>query len=48
MKLRTFIMLFICHAVPLFIGMGLFPLLPLYAARFGATRTDIGIFYAVV
>jgi MFS family permease len=41
-------MLFICHAVPLFIGMGLFPVLPLYAAHFGATRTDIGIFYAVV
>ena len=48
MKPRMFIILFICHAVPLFIGMGLFPLLPLYAARFGATRTDIGVFYAVV
>ncbi|HEU5102014.1 MAG TPA: MFS transporter [Roseiflexaceae bacterium] len=48
MKLKTFVVLFICHAVPLFIGMGLFPLLPLYAARFGATHTDIGIFYAVV
>src|SRR6266498_3878382 len=48
MKPRMFIMLFICHAVPLFIGMGLFPLLPLYAARFGAIRTDIGVFYAVV
>jgi len=47
-KIKTFIVLFICHAVPLFIGMGLFPLLPLYAARFGATHTDIGIFYAVV
>jgi MFS family permease len=47
-RLRTFAILFICHAVPLFIGMGLFPLLPLYAARLGATRTDIGIFYAVV
>src|SRR6266496_2868342 len=48
MKPRMFIMLFICHAVPLFICMGLFPLLPLYAARFGATRTDIGVFYEVV
>jgi MFS family permease len=48
MKLRMFIILFICHAVPLFIGMGLFPVLPLYAARFGATSTDVGIFYAVV
>jgi MFS family permease len=47
-KLKTFVVLFICHAVPLFIGMGLFPLLPLYATRFGATHTDIGIFYAVV
>lgn len=43
-----FAILFICHAVPLFIGMGLFPVLPLYAARFGATSTDIGVFYAVV
>jgi MFS family permease len=48
MKFKTFVVLFVCHAVPLFIGMGLFPLLPLYAARFGATHTDIGIFYAVV
>jgi MFS family permease len=48
MKIKTFIVLFTCQAVPLFIGMGLFPLLPLYAARFGATRTDIGMFYAVI
>jgi MFS family permease len=31
-----------------FIGMGLFLLLPLYAVRFGATHTDIGILYAVI
>ncbi|MBC8074928.1 MAG: hypothetical protein H7Y32_02535, partial [Chloroflexales bacterium] len=48
MKIRTFAVLFICTIVPLFIGAGLFPLLPLYVARFGATRTDIGIFYAVI
>jgi MFS family permease len=47
-KIKTFIVLFICQAVPLFIGMGLFPLLPLYAARFGATHTDIGMLYAVM
>jgi YNFM family putative membrane transporter len=34
--------------VPLVIGMGLFPLLPLYAAQFGATRTLVGVYYAVV
>lgn len=48
MKVRIFAVLFVCTMIPLFIGMGLFPLLPLYAARFGATRTDIGIFFAVV
>jgi len=47
-KLRQFVVLFICNAVPLFIGMGLFPVLPLYAAQFGATRTDIGVYYAIV
>jgi MFS family permease len=47
-RLRQFAVLFICNAVPLFIGMGLFPVLPLYAAQLGASRTDIGVYYAVV
>ena len=33
--------------IVLFVGMGLFPLLPLYAARFGADNTAIGVFFAV-
>ncbi|HWQ15195.1 MAG TPA: MFS transporter [Roseiflexaceae bacterium] len=48
MKIRQFTVLFTCNLIPLFIGMGLFPVLPIYAAQFGATRTDVGIFYAAV
>jgi AAHS family 4-hydroxybenzoate transporter-like MFS transporter len=48
MNIRTFAVLFTCTLIPLLIGGGLFPLLPLYATPFGATRTDIGIFYAVI
>jgi len=40
--------LFASNLIVLFVGMGLFPLLPLYATEFGATRTVIGIYYAVV
>jgi AAHS family 4-hydroxybenzoate transporter-like MFS transporter len=40
--------LFASNLVVLFVGMGLFPLLPLYATQFGATRTVIGIYYAVM
>jgi MFS family permease len=32
----------------LFVGMGLFPVLPVYATEFGATRTVIGIYYALM
>lgn len=48
MKAQTFVVLFICTMIPPFVGTGLFPLLPLYAARFGATSTDIGVFYALI
>jgi MFS family permease len=48
MKARQLIYLFICNVTPLTIGMGLFPLLPSYAARFGATNTLVGLFFAIV
>jgi MFS transporter, AAHS family, 4-hydroxybenzoate transporter len=48
MKYKQLALIFICNLVPLFIGMGLFPLLPLYAARFGATQTVVGLYYAIV
>ncbi len=38
------IYLFFSRLAILFIGMGLFPILPLYAARFGADSTMIGIY----
>jgi len=47
MKQKQLAYLFICNLIPLFVGMGLFPLLPLYTARFGATPTMVGICYAV-
>ena len=39
MRNRQLAYLLICNIIPLVVGMGLFPLLPLYAAQFGATRT---------
>jgi MFS family permease len=45
---RRLLYLFTCNLVMLFVGMGLFPLLPLYAAQFGATPTMVGIYYAVM
>ncbi len=41
-------LLFTCYCIPPFIGMGLFPLLPLYATQFGATRTIVGMSYALM
>ncbi|HEX5689801.1 MAG TPA: MFS transporter [Roseiflexaceae bacterium] len=48
MKARQLLPLFICNATPLTIGMGLFPLLPSYAAHFGATNTLVGLYLAIV
>jgi MFS family permease len=48
MKNRQLLYLFICSFIILFIGMGLFPFLPLYAGQFGATRTTVGIFFALM
>jgi MFS family permease len=33
--------------IPLVVGMGLFPILPLYATEVGATTTQVGLLYAV-
>ncbi len=48
MRNRQLALLFIGSYVPPFVGMGLFPILPLYAARFGATHTMVGMYYAIV
>jgi MFS family permease len=40
--------LFISNFAILFIGMGLFPLLPVYASQFGATSTVVGVYLAIV
>jgi MFS family permease len=47
MKTRKFIPLFLSNFAILFIGFGLFPLLPVYAAELGATPTQIGFYLAV-
>jgi len=39
--------LFLCNFSILFIGFGLFPVLPLYAAEFGASQSFIGIYLAI-
>jgi MFS family permease len=39
--------LFLCNFAILFVGFGLFPLLPVYAAELGATPTLIGFYLAV-
>jgi len=39
--------LFLCNFAIVFIGFGLFPVLPLYAAEFGAGPSSIGIFLAI-
>lgn len=46
MKSRGFLPLFLCNFAILFVGFGLFPLLPVYAAEFGATSTMIGFYLA--
>jgi predicted MFS family arabinose efflux permease len=46
-KNKQLIYLFLCNFSILFIGFGLFPLLPLYAAEFGASASFIGFYLAV-
>jgi MFS family permease len=43
-----FTYLFVSNFIVLFIGMGLFPVLPLYAAQFGASHSLVGIFFAIM
>lgn len=48
MKYRQLGLVLLCNMLPLLIGMGLFPLLPLYATGLGATHALIGVYFAVV
>jgi len=47
LKNKQLIYLFLCNFAILFVGFGLFPLLPLYAAEFGASPSFIGIYLAI-
>ncbi|HSM59083.1 MAG TPA: MFS transporter [Candidatus Sulfomarinibacteraceae bacterium] len=46
MKNKQLLYLFLSNLIILFVGMGLFPLLPLYATDFGATPTVVGFYFA--
>ena len=41
-------LLFLSSVIVLFVGMGLFPVLPLYAAQLGASRTTIGLLFSLM
>jgi DHA1 family multidrug resistance protein-like MFS transporter len=45
---QPLIYLFTSSFLVLFVGMGLFPLLPVYAAQLGASKTTIGVFFAAM
>jgi DHA1 family multidrug resistance protein-like MFS transporter len=45
---QPLVYLFISNLIVLFVGMGLFPLLPLYATEFGASKTMVGIYFALM
>ena len=45
---KQLIYLFLCNFAILFAGFGLFPLLPLYAAEFGANHSMAGVYMAIV
>ena len=46
-KNKQLLYLFLCNFAIVFIGFGLFPVLPLYAAEFGASPSFIGIYLAI-
>lgn len=46
MKNKQLAYLFFCNLVIFIVGMGLLPLLPLYATQFGATPTVVGVYLA--
>ena len=45
---RQLWILYTSSFIILFVGMGLFPVLPVYATGFGASRTVIGVYYALM
>jgi MFS family permease len=45
---RPLIYLFTSSFLVLFVGMGLFPLLPVYAAQLGASKSTIGVLFAAM
>lgn len=45
---RQLAYLFLCNFSILFIGFGLFPILPIYAADFGASPSFIGMYLAII
>lgn len=45
---RQLLYLFVSSFTILFVGMGLFPVLPVYAAEFGASRAVIGLYYGLM
>ncbi len=45
---RQLIYLFLSSFTILFVGMGLFPVLPVYVTEFGASRAVIGLYYALI
>jgi MFS family permease len=47
LKNKQLVYLFLCNFAIVFIGFGLFPLLPLYAADFGASSSFIGFYLAI-
>ena len=47
MRNRQLVALFFCNFGIFFIGTGLIPILPLYAAQFGASATGIGLYLGV-
>lgn len=48
MRDKRFISLFLSNFIVYVIGMGLFPVLPLYAGEFGASAADVGVYMALV
>jgi DHA1 family multidrug resistance protein-like MFS transporter len=46
-KTKNLVVLFIANFSILFVGMGLFPILPLYASQYGASPTEVGIYLAI-
>ena len=44
---RQVLSLFLCNLAILFVGFGVFPLLPVYATQFGATPSMIGVYLAL-